>query len=192
MKKLLYILLIFISISVLGQEYPLGTNPSDLPAYSYIKDTNNEYNKYVGIWKGNWNGKTVYLELKKIKYNKNYSTPPYYVDKILGERKIIATNGTVEIDRISNFDYQDPEIFGTGLPTQVNGVNYPSLMFYPKNMCDKFARLVVTNITTTQMTLHFVYEPSAYKENCIHNAYVDQNGGDFPVNFPKDIVLTKQ
>ncbi|MDR2206698.1 MAG: hypothetical protein LBE36_11165 [Flavobacteriaceae bacterium] len=38
-----------------------------------------------------------------------------YRDMILGERKIIASNGTVEIDRITNFDYESPEFMGIGI-----------------------------------------------------------------------------
>ena len=64
-------------------------------------------------------------------------------------------------------------------------------MFYPKNMCNKGATLDITNFTGTQMTLHFEYEPSFYDTNCVHNAYVQQYG-DYPMNFPKDITLTKQ
>jgi hypothetical protein len=190
MKNLIIFFLLFFTMKSYAQEYPLGTSPSDIPAYSYIKDTNNEYNKYVGLWKGNWNGKTIYLELKKVKHFNN-GIAPYYKDRILGERKIIASNGTVEIDRISNFNYQHPEIFGMGIPTGYNGGNYPSLMFSPDNMCNMFARLVVTNITPTQITLHLMGMMGHKKADCIHDAYLQQYE-EYPINFPKDIVLTKQ
>lgn len=41
------------------------------------------------------------------------------------------------------------------------------------------------------MTLHLEYQPSIYNEDYIHNNDVLVNG-DFPINFPKDITLTKQ
>ena len=44
-----------------------------------------------------------------------------YFDEILGERKIVAANGTVEIDRITSFNYQDPEILGLGTYGTYNG-----------------------------------------------------------------------
>lgn len=179
----------FFTIISYAQEYPLYYN-GDVPNGSYYKDTNNEYDKYLGLWKGGWNGKTIYIELKKVKHYYD-GINPYYMDKIFGERKVIAADGNVETDRISNFDFQSPEIRGMGIPTGVNGVNYPSLMFYPKNMCNMFARLVVTNITQTQMTLHLVGMMGHQKANCIHDAYIQQHG-EYPINFPKDIVLTKQ
>ncbi|WP_449401327.1 DUF6705 family protein [Chryseobacterium wanjuense] len=191
MKNIILIITL-LSINLIScQIYPLGTSPSDIPDNAYIKDTNNEWDKYVGIWKGNWNGKTVYLELKKVK---TYSsapggTHPYYKDRILGERKIIDSNGNIEIDRISNFGSDGTEF--SGISKSIKPPGRDRLTFYPKNMCRKSATLDIVNFTGTQMTLHFEYEPSFYDDNCIHNAYVQQNG-DFPINFPKDITLTKQ
>lgn len=188
MKKIFLILLSVIAISCSAQIYPLNTSLDNIPNNAYLKDTNNELDKYVGLWKGTWNGKTIYLELRKVKYY--YSgNQPYYEDKIFGERKIIAANGTIEIDRITNFSNQSPEFRGIGT-SLING-NWKRLFFYPKNMCRKTATLDITSFIGNQMTLHFEYLPSIIDENCQHNAYVDQYG-DFPINFPKDIVLTKQ
>uniref|UniRef100_UPI003016D697 hypothetical protein n=1 Tax=Chryseobacterium contaminans TaxID=1423959 RepID=UPI003016D697 len=140
---------------------------------------------------GSWDGKTLYLQFKKIKHYLSVpgGTHSYYSDLIFGERKVIAANGAVEIDRIANFDEKGAEISGI-FGSLVNG-NWKRFYFYPKNMCGKSAALDITSFTGNQMTLHFEYMPSIYKEDCIHNSYVDQYG-DFPINFPKDIVLTKQ
>lgn len=48
-----------------------------------------------------------------------------------------------------------------------------------------------TGQVMAQMTLHLEYQPSIYNEDYIHNNDVLVNG-DFPINFPKDITLTKQ
>ncbi|WP_050379396.1 DUF6705 family protein [Chryseobacterium sp. Hurlbut01] len=186
MKTIAFLLLI-IATSCKSQIYPLNTGISDLPPNAYIKDLNNELDKYVGLWKGNWNGKTLYLELKKVKYHDDDPNYPYYKDVILGERKVVSSNGTIEIDRISNFDYESPEI--RGILYDVHGDEI--FLFAAKNMCLKLASLYIKNLSNTQMTLHFEYMPSRYDPNCVHNAYVDQHD-DFPINFPKDIVLTKQ
>lgn len=196
-NKILLIFSIIISQLGFSQEYPLDYK-DDVPNGAYYKDLNNELDRYVGLWKGNWDGKTVYLEFKKVKTFSS-GNESYYKDRILGERKIVAANGTVEIDRISNFDYQNPEFWGVN--TNLKTPNFKNLMFFIKNMCNKRAQLDITDFsnlidfntgqTTKQMTLHFEYLPSIYDENCVHNSYVQQHG-DFPINFPKDIVLTKQ
>lgn len=180
-----------LSFSCKAQEYPLNTDPGEIPSNAYLKDMNNELDKYVGVWKGTWDGKTLYIEFKKIKYYLSVpgGTHPYYSDLIFGERKVIADNGTIEIDRITNFDEQGAEI--SGIFSSLRNGNWKRLHFSPKNMCGKSAALDITSFTGNQMTLHLEYMPSIYKEDCIHNAYVEQHG-DFPINFPKDIVLTKQ
>ncbi len=184
MKKIIILFSILFFTPVFTQEYPLDY-AEDVPDGAYYKDMNGELNKYIGLWKGNWDGKTVYLEFKKMKvHNKNY-----YMDEILGERKIINSNGVVEIDRITNFDNDSAEFWGIYNSLKYNGKK--KFLFFPKNMCRKRASLHIINLTSTQMTLHFEYEPSYYDPNCQHNAYVQQHD-DFPINFPKDIVLTKQ
>lgn len=186
MKNIILIIALF-SINLIScQIFPLNDkNKSDAPTGSYFKDLNGELDKYIGLWKGNWNGKTVYVELKKVKYQMD----DIFIDRIFGERKIVNSTGNIEIDRITNFDNYNPEF--RGISKSINPSNRDRLTFYPKNMCRKTAIIDIVNFTGTQMTLHFEYEPSAYDENCIHNAYVQQNG-DFPINFPKDVVLTKQ
>lgn len=191
MKNILLITILFLSQQYFSQEYPLNTSPSDIPNNAYIKDINNELDKFVGLWKGNWNGKTVYLELRKIK---SYSsvpgdTHPYYFDEIQGERKIIDSNGNVEIDRISNFGSDGAEF--SGMSKSIKPPGRDRLTFYPRNMCRKMATLDITNFSTNQMTLHFEYLPSHIDESCTYYNSVMQ-GNDFPINFPKDIVLTKQ
>jgi len=190
MKKFIYAFFAIITSSIASaQEFPLNYG-GDIPINGYYKDIDGELNKYVGLWKGTWAGKTIYLDLRKVKYHydDNY---PYYRDEILGERKVMDQNGIVEIDRISNFSYTSPEISGIfGMPN--NNPN-KSFIFSPKNMCNKYASLEITNFDEVhkKMTLHFQYTYSFPVDNCIHAAYVAQHG-DYPINFPKDIVLTKQ
>ncbi|SHM87640.1 hypothetical protein SAMN05444360_12031 [Chryseobacterium carnipullorum] len=193
MKNIFLILLSFISVSIYSQVYPLHTEgKSDLPNGAYFKDMDGELNHYIGLWKGNWNDKTIYLDLRKIKYY--LGTNPndgIYIDKILGERKIINSSGAVEIDRISNFDEQLPEF--RGISSKFNNPSQKQFYFVPKNMCGKTANLDVTFLDNakTQMSLHLIYNPSTIDDTCPYYNSVIQ-GNDFPINFPKDIVLTKQ
>lgn len=188
MKKFIYIFIAIITFNIVSaQEYPLNYG-GDVPDGAYYKDFNAELNKYIGIWKGTWQRKTIYIDLRKVK---DYSeTGKYYENRIFGERKVIGQNGTVEIDRITSFNYTTPEIIGLfGLYNNPN----KSFNFYPDNMCNKTATLEIKNFDEIQkkMTLHFEYGLSFPIDNCIHDAYVAQHG-DYPINFPKDIVLQKQ
>lgn len=190
-KILVLIFCVLFSQSCFSQDYPLNTSPSDIPNNAYIKDMNGDLDKYIGLWMGTWSGKTVYLELKKIKTYLIISgdTHPYYKDRIYGERKIINQNGNVEIDGITNFDNENPEFSGISInpanPTQKR------ISFYPKNMCGFRSQLNITSITATTMTLQMVDRGGTKTPNCIHDTYIQQYG-EYPLNFPKNIVLTKQ
>ncbi|SHM87712.1 hypothetical protein SAMN05444360_12034 [Chryseobacterium carnipullorum] len=193
--KNIFLLLILISNLIYSQQiYPLYTEGKiDLPSGSYFKDLNNELNPYVGLWKGNWNGKIVYLEFRKIKYLSGKLSDVHYIyyDRIVGERKIINSNGAVEIDKISTFDNNPYH--------EYDGINFkfsnPSQkqIYFVTGICGKTANLDVTFLDNaqTQMSLHLIYNPSTIDDTCPYYNSVIQ-GNDFPINFPKDIVLTKQ
>lgn len=187
MKLYFLSLILFLCNPLVAQIYPYDTNPLDVPNGAYIKDTNNELDKYIGVWKGTWSGKTLYLDLRKHKVDRTF----YSIDKILGERKILNSTGQIEIDRITNFDYNYPEINGPYSSLRYRSSGKKAFSFYPKNMCGKGVILHIMEFTGNTMTLKFEYEPSHYKADCIHNSYIQQYD-EFPINFPKDIVLTKQ
>lgn len=195
MKNIFLISFIFTLIFCKSQQvYPLHTDDKmDLPSGSYFKDLNGELNPYIGLWKGDWNGKTVYLQLKKIKYLSGNVTDPHYIywDMIVGERKIINADGSISIDRITNFDDLKSEF--RGIYKKFDASQSPQIKFYPKNMCGKGANLDVVFLDAgkTQMSLHFSYIPNAISSSCPYYNSVMQ-GGEFPMNFPVDIVLTKQ
>jgi len=192
MKNILILIISFISLSLYSQQvYPLNAYIEDVPRGSYFKDLDGELNPYIGLWKGNWNGKTVYLEFRKVKYY--FGTTPsngIYQDRILGERKIVEANGTVSIDRISNFNEQSAEF---------DGINYkfsnPSQkqLYFATGICGKTANIDINFVDTTktQISLHLIYNPSYIDETCPYYNSVMQ-GNDYPINFPKDIILTKQ
>ena len=185
-----------LALSFNAQVYDLNDTTiekSDAPNGAYFKDIYGTLNPYIGVWTTTWNSKTAYLEFKKIKYKMQDLNGDFIcVDSILGERKIINANGVVEIDRISNFDVIDPE-FTLAYISHIP-VEYQTILFFPKNMCSKMAKLEVKflNPQKTQMKMKFRYEPSFLEDDCQYHDLI-VNGGDFPINFPKeDVIFTKQ
>ncbi len=194
MKNIIIILSILFTNIVFSQTYPLHGNMSEAPNGSYFKDLDGELDPYLGTWKGTWEGKTLIIEFKKIKYylgdlSKNDGV---YQDRILGERKVVTSNGVVEIDRISNFDNVNAEFYG--IKTSLKNANQKQISFYPKDMCGKSATLDVNflNPEKTQMSLHFEYNPGHITESCKYYDLIFNQGKEWPMNFPKDIVLSKQ
>lgn len=192
MKKIILITLTLISALIYSQQiYPLNADVENIPRGSYFKDLDGELDPYVGLWKGNWDGKTLYIQFKKIKYYfGTTASNGIYQDRILGERKVIEANGTVSIDRISSFDNQN---------AQFDGINFKfsdssqRQFYFVTGVCGITANLDVTFIDAakTQMSLHFIYRPGYLDESCPYYNSMQQ-GTEPPLNFPKDIILTKQ
>ena len=101
MKKIIYILIIFISISCKAQNniidlvdvcnHTLYTNNGNL----YLKDVNNLYAPYVGTW--NWtegNREFVLTLIKQTKFHYNQGNDNYYEDRIVGYY-VYKENGVV-------------------------------------------------------------------------------------------------
>lgn len=194
MKKILITLLI-VSINLISaqQIFPLNANKMDYKNGDYFKDLDGELDPYTGTWKGVWEGKSLYLELRKIRDRSTSNDGTYYEsDQIIGERKIISSNGNVEIDRITNFDESSSEFYG--IFGQYKNFSQKYLLFQPKNMCNKTANINITfvNSQKTQMNLHFQYNPLGINESCPYYNRIMVEGKDWPFNFPKDILLTKQ
>ncbi|UOE38538.1 DUF6705 family protein [Chryseobacterium oryzae] len=100
MKQILLIFILF-SIYCKSQEYPLNTSLDNLPNNTYLKDTNNDLNKYIGIWRGNWNGKTLFLDLRKVKYHYTRDTLKLSSKTVIELKRIIS-----KIDETSTSDLE--------------------------------------------------------------------------------------
>ena len=195
MKKIILILLVCcVNLIFAQQVFPLNTPKIDTPNGAYYKDLDGELDQYVGTWKGNWEGKTVFLQLKKIKYKSLVGNDGsyYFSDKIVGERKIISANGMVEVDRMSNFDENSAEFFG--MFGQKKNFSQKFLLFQPYDMCNKTANIDInfTNAQKTEMKLSLKLNPNGVLTSCQYYNLIIVEGKSWPINFPKDIVLTKQ
>ncbi|MFP3835637.1 DUF6705 family protein, partial [Chryseobacterium sp. SIMBA_028] len=160
MKKIVIILLLAcVNLIFAQQVFPLNTPKIDTPNEAYYKDLDGELNQYVGTWKGNWEGKTLFLELRKVKKKYPLSDGNYFTDKIVGERKIISPNGMVEVDRITNFDEKSSEF--EGMFGQKKDFSQKFLLFQPDNMCNKTANVNInfTNAQKTEMKLSLKLNP---------------------------------
>lgn len=194
MKKILIVLLVgCVNLIFAQQVFPLNTPKIDRPDKAYYKDLDGELNQYVGTWKGNWEGKTLFLELRKVKKRYTEGNGEYFdVDVIVGERKIISPSGMIEVDRITNFDEISSEF--SGMFGQMKNFSQKYLLFQPKDMCNKTANLDINFMDSqkTQIRLQFKYNPHGMFESCPYYQQIMVEGKDWPMNFPKDIVLTKQ
>lgn len=109
MKNIITILLVFIAFSCKSQIVSLEQaaqcreNPNCPRDYNYTKDLNNTLDKYVGIWKGTYNGR-VY----EMKFNKSLYEDFIGIKRdIIKGRLRITTTGNLPLIIFDNFNEQD-------------------------------------------------------------------------------------
>ena len=184
MKNIFSLFAIFIAIiSCSAQTYPLRTY-TELPPGSYLKDTNNELSEYEGIWKGVWNGRVIYLQIKKLNYNYN-TTLKYYSDILIAKFKVTDSNGNILFD---NTSLDDSLAKITGGKFKKSNQKY-SLGYVDNDICglNGFIEIKFTDFTKTQLNWRFNEGSNIITSDCPY-----YNSPEFPQPLPKEIILTKQ
>lgn len=125
MKNILTIILAFLAISCKSQTVSLETaaqcseaNPcSD---YTYAKDINNTLNKYIGTWKGIYNGRVYEIKFNKSLYD---DLDGFKRDEITGRLRItIPGNPPLTIyDNFNEPDDKKTRFSGLGLTSDLQG-----------------------------------------------------------------------
>lgn len=117
----LILILLFLSSSCSAQVVSLETmaqcsnNPQTCPDATYLKDINNSLDKYIGTWKGNYNGKIYEFQFVK---QLNFGVEDdYRWDRLVGRLRITDNNGSI---LYNTFNEQDD------LKTKFKGINFQS------------------------------------------------------------------
>ena len=186
MKKIITLLLCLIAyLSIKAQIYPLRTY-SQIPDNSYLKDTNNEFDSYVGTWKGVWDGKIIYLKLDKITY-KYFASINEYRDLLVGRFKTTDLNGNILFDNMNVFN-DNVKIYGTYF--RQSDDKYQLIYVY-NDLCNRSGnvRINFTDSTKTQLQWHYFQDESFIDSSCYYFGWLKAN---IPQPLPKDIVFTIQ
>ncbi|MBB4805373.1 hypothetical protein HNP38_000645 [Chryseobacterium defluvii] len=185
-KAFLFILLIIITACKAQQIYPLRPVPIDLPENSYEKDTNNELQDYEGTWKGTWNGKTIWITLKKITYK--YETAlKYYRDYLIGKFVVKDANGLILFD---NTNLPDGNAKIKGINFRKYGDKY-SFIYIDMDLCamNGSGRFNFTDSTKTKLEWKYSEDENIIDTDCFYYGWAQ---ADRPQPLPNNIILTKQ
>jgi hypothetical protein len=186
MKKIFYLTtMILITISCNAQTYPLRTF-IDIPENSYLKDTNNELQYYGGTWKGEWNGKKIYLTFNKIT-NQYDDTFKYYRDFLVARFKVTDLNGSVLYD---NTNLPDNNVKIQGLKFRKLDDKY-SFIYIDEDLCSRSGNILINFTDSTKTKLEWKYSQSEnwINKDCFYHGWAQ---ADVPQPLPNNIILTKQ
>ncbi|MGI9652449.1 DUF6705 family protein [Chryseobacterium sp. RLHN22] len=184
MKQILAILLLTMTVNCKAQSpvYTLGSNtPTRIPIDSYIKDSDNLLDKFVGTWKYNQNGKIFTVNLQKSEMKK---LATYYVDELNGFFKYIDNNSTI-VDT-SSYPLSNSKI--TGAWISVDNPNKVILLFNDPERPKMSSRVTLTysNINGVEK-LHWDLKLTGYVSSRDPNM---NQATDFRV--PTNVELIKQ
>lgn len=185
MKNIFLIILITISLGCKSQIYPLRTF-TELPANSYLKDTNNELPAYEGTWKGTWNNKIIYVTFKKIT-NTYISSFSQYRDILIGRFKVTDINGNILFD---NTTLPDDQVKIEGGMFRKLDDKY-GFVYVDEDLCMRSGQIFINFIDSTKTKLQWKYFQSEnwLDSDCFYHGWAQDQ---VPQPLPNDIVLIKQ
>ncbi|WP_306619695.1 DUF6705 family protein [Chryseobacterium ginsenosidimutans] len=185
MKYIFFIILLSIAISCNAQTYPLRTF-TEVPDNSYLKDTNNELPSYEGTWKGQWNGKIIYVMFKKVTYTYKASLNQYR-DFLIGRFKVTDLNSSVLFD---NTSLPDDQVKIKGLKFGKYDDKY-GFTYIDRDLCSRSGEILInfTDTTKTQLQWKYMQSENWINKDCF---YHDWAPADVPQPLPENIVLIKQ
>ncbi|WP_374446595.1 DUF6705 family protein [Epilithonimonas sp.] len=188
MKQLSLILSISLIISCKGQQIvPLNSNITTVPINAYFKDTNNEFNPYIGTWTATYQGKNIKLVInKEEKVPINLLGKNYFTDRLI-VRYEIKTNGVVAQSTLGKDFTNDSSLSIEGLMTEDNGA-VVTLIFSGGNCSIGNGLIKFKKISATQFYWNYYPGSATLNDNmCPKNL-------DYTIYLPEteNLVFTKQ
>jgi len=188
MKKILLAWFIISLISCKAQEYPLKTDYTEIPNNSYLKDTNNELQNFVGIWIGYYANQKITLYITKENYKFfEGSVTKYYQDVL--SIKYIITNGSTILQDTQNMSIPTQQIRHTIYSQWTEDNGNTLLSYYGGTNCGVgWGNIYLKKINATQIS--WEYQPN--------DTLIDSSrcpaGTDITIYLPetKDLIFTKQ
>jgi len=125
LKNIIYLLLFTLSVLSCKAQSPIislydGAEYLDTEN-AYYKDTNNDFDRFIGTWKfTNGNEEFTIILKKKLQHIFTYANKTFYEDIMFGEYKYTNENGEVLVNTLDNIDsnvisISEHQIFGNAI-----------------------------------------------------------------------------
>jgi hypothetical protein len=130
----------------------------DLENVTYVKDTNNRLNQFVGTWKGNYSGKLYEIKLDKKTNYKYFSTSATSWDRIIGRMLVKDSSGNTIYNSMNETD-KNVSFFGDNFQKRSYVLSFVANA-YCNDSGDIFIEISKNNPNI--MYLHFSRDQTAY------------------------------
>lgn len=184
-KKILLTVFIISLISCKAQEYPLNTDFRNIPNYSYLKDTNNELEPYIGNYNSIFNGNQIALYITKEPHKLiEYTNQKFYRDVLSIKFTIKNSNGVILQDTKTT-NAQSNSIYSMRINPYYNILTFN----YKGTNCGVGNGLIyLKKINATQISWEYL------PNDVILDSSRCPAGTDITIYLPetKDLIFTKQ
>ncbi|RXR21079.1 hypothetical protein EQG63_03830 [Flavobacterium amnicola] len=194
MKKRIFLILMLINILACkaqeGRIEELGTvYRYEITSGTYLKDMNNRMSYYTGIWKGEYEGKYIFLLITKSTKNKhtNGDGSYWYEDEMFGRYELYSGNPEMPSTTIIASSMNSPlpaPIFSVG--TGIN--NQFKFAYSDPQFCNAEGELILRRNLSNPNQLTYLFSPRGhfvFDPDCPYN-------GTIPVPLPNAVItLTK-
>lgn len=156
----------------------------DLENITYVKDTNNRLNQFVGIWKGNYGGKQYEIHFEKKNNYKHDPSASVSWDTIFGRMIIKDNQGNIIYNSINQLD-KDISFSGDNFQHRAYIMTFVG-NYYCLESGNVFIETRLNNIN--QMTLYY----SQDKDGLLNPSKCPNFSSFVPLLPQEKMVLTKQ
>lgn len=169
---------------------PLNTNIIDVENGNYLKDLDNIFIGYVGIWEGTWESKTFKFKIEKITHHlKSFPNGDYhYEDILVAKYQIIDnSNNMILFNTFDTLVYEDINIENVNIG-QNNELDF---LFIDGNVhCNIMGLICLKRNLSNPNTISYSY--NNYDNWSPDSLCPYNNRNDVPIPIPKDnLILTK-
>ncbi|WP_336702477.1 DUF6705 family protein [Chryseobacterium indologenes] len=188
MNRIILIFAFFYVLSCKAQEYPLKTDYSEVPNYSYLRDTNNELDSFIGNYTANFQDKQVTLYISKQTHVLfEVSKYKYYKD-LLSVKFIVKNTSGVILQDTKNITFSPNQFKHTIYSRWIEPSNMLILYYGGTNCGVGWGDIYLKKISSTQIS--WEYRPN----DIILDDSKCPPGTDIKIYLPetKDLIFTKQ
>jgi len=174
--------IILLSFSCKAQQVSLNIPYSNITNGMHIKDTNNEYNKFLGTWKSNFNNQTIFIYIEKqLDRSINSVNKNYYSDVLIVRYEIKNSSNQI-VRSTKNVTNDNVNIISRGMDT-----NNLAVFSYSGGGCNVGWGSIGLQYVDTNHIKWSYYPNSTLTVNC-------PNSADTTIYLPetKDLVFTKE
>ncbi|ANF52762.1 hypothetical protein A0O34_20580 [Chryseobacterium glaciei] len=171
------------------QAYPLKTDYTETPNYSYLKDLNNELVSYIGTYKANFQGKVITLFITK-EVHKLFDQGKYkFYRDALSIKYIVENSSGITLQNTQSITIPVQQIRHTIYSQWAEDNGNEILFYYGGTNCGVgWGSIRLKKLNPTQLSWEYIPNSTIIDSNKC------PSGTDINIYLPetKDLIFTKQ